>query len=195
MEEVKKEYLDETLIELRRLRQKENSDEIYVKGELVEFEINKLFDNKMEINLPKEFIDMPIDLAKIKYPTDNRPQVIKTDLLGRTNFAFNLFEQPALPSEINDIARSFLAVIKKANPATILYEKGNEILGESRISWFDFKGYAVDFQMYYLYYFTVIDGNLLHGLFNCKMDDMEEYKDVVFVAMRSIQDVGGKEDA
>jgi len=194
--EEEKEYLDETILELRRLKQKENSDEIYIKGELLEFESVKLFDDKMEIKLPKTFVTMPLRFAKIKYPSEDRPHIIKTDLLGSTNFAFNLFDQPVQMSGLSDVSTTFKDVIKKVNPANIFFGSGEEELEDGLVSWFDYKSYAVDTQVYYIYYVTVIDGNLLHGIFNCMMEDMKDYKDVAFYVMKSIKDLtGGNEHA
>ena len=61
-------------------------------------------------------------------------------------------------------------------------------MGDSKLSWFDFKGYAIDTQLYYIYYLTSIGGNLFHGIFNCMMEDMQEYKEPAFLSIRSIRD-------
>ncbi len=183
------EYMDEEIIKMRHNNRKISlEDGTYIKGEFVEFEEVKLFEDKMAIMLPKTFIDMPKKIAQIKYPSNQRPQVIKTDLLGATNFAFNLFEQPVEKEQLKEIATTFKQMIKKVNPANIFYEEKTEDLRENGVSWFDFKGYAIDTQMYYIYFVSVIDGNLLHGIFNCMMEDLKEYKEIAFLVMRSIKD-------
>ena len=90
-------FLDEKIMEMRRQeKQKElniREDGLIVKGEKIEFQDTTLFQEKMLILLPTSFVDMPQKIARLKYPSEQRPQIIKTDLLGSTNVAFNLFDK------------------------------------------------------------------------------------------------------
>ncbi len=183
------EFIDEEIIKMRNRNKKIClEDGVYIKGEFIEFEEVKLFDNKMAITLPKTFIDMPMKIAQIKYPSNQRPQIIKTDLLGATNFAFNLFEQPANKEQLPEISTTFKDLIKKVNPANIFYQEETKDLNNISISWFDFKGYAIDTQVYYIYFVSVIDNKLLHGIFNCMIEDLEEYKEIAFLVINTIRD-------
>lgn len=185
-------FMDEKIIELRNQNKKISlEDGVYIKGEFVEFEPTKLFDEQFQIMLPKTFVDMPMKIAQVKYPSNQRPQVIKTDLLGSTNFSFNLFEQPVKNDELRDIAKIFKNMIKKVHPANVFYDYKTEDLNDTKLSWFDFKGYAIDTQIYYIYYVTAINGKLLNGIFSCTREDMEEYKEIAFLVMRSIKDLAG----
>lgn len=186
------EFMDEKIIELRNQNKPIClEDGVYRKGEFLEFEPCKLFEEQMEIMLPKTFVDMPMKIAQIKYPSNQRPQIIKTDLLGTTNFCFNLFEQPVKSEELREAAKTFKNMIKKVHPANVFYDYKTEDLNDTKISWFDFKGYAIDTQIYYIYYVTAINGKLLHGIFSCMREDMEEYKDIAFLVMKSIKDRSG----
>lgn len=185
-------YLDEQIIELRR-KEKAHSEDVHgdgitINGELLHFQETPLFKGKMSIWLPESFVDMPSKIARIKYPSEQRPQIIKTDLLGSTNFAFNLFNQPIKPNQMQSAADSMRTILKKVNPANIFYENATEPLGETMLSWFEFKGHAMDTQIYYIMFLTSIDGNLMYGIFNCAIADMEEWKKPAFQAIRSIQD-------
>ena len=184
-------FMDEEILRLRNMNRKIGNleDGVYIKGELVEFEPCKLFNEKMQILLPKTFVDMPDKIARVKYISQDRPQIIKTDLLGSTNFAFNLFNQKVKKDELSKVADTFQAIIKKINPANVYYEKNTEDVGNLKLSWFDFKGYAIDSQIYYIYYVTSIGGNLLHGIFNCLIDDIQAYKEVAFLVIKSIRDL------
>lgn len=184
-------YMDEEIIKLRNKNKKiyDLQNGVHIKGEFIEFELCKLFEDRMQIFLPKTFVDMPEKIAKMKYPSQQRPQVIKTDLLGSTNFSFSLFNQKVKNEELHEVAKTFEVIIKKANPANVFYGRNTENFGNLRLSWFDFKGYAMDHQIYYIYYVTSIGGNLLHGIFNCIISDVEVYKEVAFLVIRSIQDL------
>ena len=184
--------LDEQIIELRR-KEKATSEDIHgdgitINGELLTFKETLLFKDKMSIWLPESFVDMPSKIARIKYPSEQRPQIIKTDLLGSTNFAFNLFSKPIKPAQMQSAADGMKAILKKVNPANIFYESATEPLDETMLSWFEFKGHGIDTQIYYIVFLTSIGGNLMHGIFNCAIADMEPWKNAAFQVIRSIQD-------
>ena len=126
-------FLDEKIIEARRKEaQKEldiRKDGLIVKGEKIEFRDTPLFQEKMSILLPASFVDMPQKIARLKYPSE-RPQIIKTDLLGSTNFAFNLFDKAIQPAQMKSAADGMKLILKKVNPANVFYEDGTELLGK-----------------------------------------------------------------
>lgn len=186
------EYLDEQIVKLRHQSKLEGQD-IYgtglsIKGEPVRFRETELFQGKMTIWLPDTFVDMPSRIARLKYPSEQRPQVIKTDLLGSTNFAFNLFDKIIRPDQMQSAAEGMKSIIKKVNPANIFYSGETEPIGDTQISWFEFKGHGIDTQIYYIVFLTSIGGKLLHGIFNCAIADMEEWKNPVLQVIHSIQD-------
>ena len=185
-------FLDEKIIEARRKEaQKElniREDGLIVNGEQIDFQEMLLFHEKMTILLPTSFVDMPQKIARIKYPSEQRPQIIKTDLLGSTNFAFNLFDKTIKPVQMQSAADGMKSILKKVNPANIFYESGTEPLGETMLSWFEFKGHGIDTQIYFIVFLTSIGGKLMHGIFNCAVADMEAWKEAAFQVIRSIQD-------
>ena len=94
-------FLDEKIMEMRRQeKQKElniREDGLIVKGEKIEFQDTTLFQEKMLILLPTSFVDMPQKIARLKHPSEQRPEIINTDLLGSTNVAFNLSDKAMSP--------------------------------------------------------------------------------------------------
>lgn len=190
-------YLDEEIIELKNKKKHEEYNDIYkgiyIDDKIMEFEEVKLFDEKMSIMLPKEFVDMPSNLARIKYPCEGRPQIIKTDLSGGINFTFSMFESQIKKEQIEGVSKGFKSIIKKMNPANMFFEEKTDDLGESKISWFDYKGFALDGKIYTLVYVTSINGRVLHGIFNCKYDLVKEWKPIVRQVIMSIKDLTIKE--
>ena len=185
------EYMDEEIIRLRNKNREINNLEygVYIKGEYIEFEPVKLFEDSMEVTLPKSFIDMPLEIKKIKYPSEQRPQIIKTDLSFTTNFTFSLFNQKVSKDDLVEILDTFKTIVKNINPAIIFYQEDCIDIGDIKLFWFDFKGYAVDSPIYYIYYVTTIGGNLLHGIFNCLISDVDTYKHIAFMVIKSIKDL------
>lgn len=185
-------FMDEEVVKLRQKARDSKSSlqtGYYIDGKLIEFEEALLFDEKMSVLLPKEFVDMPLKLAKLKYPSEQRPQIIKTNLMTTVNFGFNLFDKPIKPSQIESAAASMKTMIKKVNPAIIFYEFKCETIGTQSLSWFDFKGYGVDSQIYYIDYITSIGGKVQHGIFNCTFADRGKWKETALQVFRSIRDL------
>ena len=87
-------YEDEKIIKAMNAYKKGTYGSIqegfFIKEELVTFEKEWLFDKKMQIMLPTSFTDMPMEQAKLKYPMEQRPQVIKTNEETDINFTFSL---------------------------------------------------------------------------------------------------------
>lgn len=186
------EFFDENIVELRRKLKSAHNDiygDFYVDGEKIEFEEVLLFNNKLSIMLPKNFVDMPLKIAQIKYPSAQRPQIIKTNLLGSINFTFSLFDTKVPSEQMEATANEMKALLKRINPALIFYENGNESIGSASLSWFDYKGYGIDSQIYYINYLTSIDNKLLMGAFNCMIPDKEAWGEAAHQVICSIRDL------
>ncbi|MBS5794919.1 MAG: hypothetical protein ACLUCH_07760 [Lachnospirales bacterium] len=185
-------YLDETILEIKRQKDKEENinieEGVYIKNEYVEFEEIKLFDESMGILLPKSFIDLPDTMKKIKYPSEQRPQIIKTSLDTSVNFGFSLLPLPIRNEQTKDAIKQFKIVLKKVNPSYVFYDLKEEKIGKKTISWFDFKSYGVDFPMYNIMYIIPIRNKVMHGIFNCLYKDIDEWKDYAFQVIKTIKE-------
>lgn len=187
-----KNYLDETILEMKNLKNKEESnnikDGVYIKNEYMEFEEIELFEKSMNILFPKSFIDLPENMKKIKYPSEQRPQIIKTSLDTSVNFGFSLLPLPIKNEQTKEALKQFKTVLKRVNPAYVFYDFKEEKIGEKTISWFDFKSYGVDFPMYNIMYILPIRNKVMHGIFNCLYKDIDEWKEYAFQVIKSIKE-------
>ncbi len=187
------EYLDEQLLALKRQQKKEQYHSLetgfYIHDELVEFERVTIEPLLLSIMLPATFVTMPQSMVKVKYQSENRPQVIKTSLDTRVNFTFSLLSQPVRPEQIAPLAKQFKTVVQRVSPANVFYDLKEDRTGEEvPLCWFDYKGYAVDEQIYYMMYVTPWGSNkLLHGTFNCRFRDKDEWKEAARQAILSLK--------
>lgn len=185
--------IDEVIVQMRREIKKNEHNDIYkgayIDYEIVEFQETKLFDNKMSVWLPKSFIEMPKPMIKIKYPGEERPQIIITDLSSTINFTFSLLEVDIPMKNVPAMANLFKTIIEKTQPKVIFYEDSTEELGENRLSWFDFKSMATDSEIYNIMYITLVDGKVMHGIFNCLYEQMKDWKDIAKQVMMSVKDL------
>ena len=191
-------YLDREIMEFRRSAKKSRYNSLetgmYIKDRLVHFERVQVLDGKVSIMLPEGFAGMLPEIARAKYPSEQRPQEIRTSDDGTVNFTFSLFEVELSGRQIEDALGQFKAVIRKVNPAFIFYDFVVE--ADKALGWFDFKSYGLDEQIYNVMYITPVGGKLMHGIFNCLYRDILEWKEPVHQAMMSVMDLTqGKEQA
>ena len=160
----------------------------FIKEELMEFEKEWLFDHKMQIMLPASFTDMTMEMAKLKYPMEQRPQVIKTNEGTDINFTFSLINQPLVNSQVKQVRDSLKKIIKRVRPDMRFMEEGLEETEERTIGWYELTYNGLDEKLYNIMYFTPVDGKMMHGIFNCPIREAENWKPVVFQLMRTIQE-------
>lgn len=186
------EFPDERIIELRQ-KEKEKAyttleTGIYVNRELIEFASEKLFNEQMEILLPTSFINMPPAVAKVKYPSEYRPQIIKTSLDGTANFTFNLFDILIEGSDgLEEVAAHFQLVLKQVNPILKIHNY-NEVDCEGQsYRLFSYKSYGLDMQIYNLMCVTQIKDKVLQGSFSCPYEEHELWEEIarqIFLSIR-----------
>ncbi len=189
-------YLDKEIMEFRKSAKKSKYNSLetgmYIKDMLVHFEETQVLNDKVSIILPEGFVDMPSEIARIKYPSEQRPQVIRTSEDGTVNFTFSLYEVEFNEKQIEDALGQFKAVIRKVNPAFIFYDFVIE--KDKALGWFDFKSYGLDEQIYNVMYIIPVEGKLMHGIFNCLYRDILEWKEPVHQIMMSVTDLTQKKE-
>ena len=81
------------------------------------------------------------------------------------------------------------AVIQRMNPANTFYDmKEEQTASQIPVCWFDYKSFAIDEQVYYIMFaLPWKDKQLIHGTFNCKYSDMNEWKEAARQAILSIE--------
>lgn len=181
--------LDETILKLKFERKKQENSNIetgvYIKDIFTEFTPVEVL-KKFTVLLPSDFVTMPASIAKIKYPAQQRPQCIKTNLETSTNFAISLFDFKMNEKHLDKEAQSLKQVLKKTNPSMEFYEQGIEQLEDFNVAWFDYKSFAVDTQIYNIMFVGVAEGKMLHGVFNCMFKDIEHWKKPALQMIKSI---------
>jgi hypothetical protein len=132
---------------------------------------------------------MPAELAKLKYPAENRPAVIKTNDDTTVNFAFAYYNHEFSEDQVESAAKEFLSGMRRMSPGTRFFDirflKTEENV---KFGYFDFLTAALDTDIYQLFAFVPVRGKLLHGVFNAPAKLMRTWNPVVLQVMRSIED-------
>lgn len=175
------EYIDEKIIPLK-MEQKELipmslETGYYINGILEKFIRTELFEEKLTAILPASFVDMPMQIRELKYPSSARPQRIKTNLEGNVNFAFSILDNPGSLSG-KEAANNFRMVLSRTNPAMNFYEFVTEDTQEGmEVTCFDFTSFGMDDQIYHQMCLAADKGKIIQGVFCCPERSRYDWKD------------------
>ena len=121
------EYTDKEVAENRAQKEEGKYKDIYAGevrcgSEVLFFEPINLYDNRFSVMLPKSYVDMPKALAKMKYPMENRPAVIKTNNDTTVNFAFGYYNQDFSENQVESAAKGMKAGLVRMSPGARFFD-------------------------------------------------------------------------
>ncbi len=184
-------YMDEEIIKMRRAEKNDEFKDIktgvYIKDVFTEFEREEIFEKKLSILLPQSFVTMPEPMAKVKYPSEQRPQVIKTSLDTAVNIGFSLLNAPLKEEHLEDTLKYFKRAMKNMNPAMNFYEEKLIEVENMKLRYFTFKSYGMDSPMFNIMFIAPYKGAMLHGIFNCLFTEREQWEDYALQMLSSFE--------
>ena len=159
---------------VRRRAEKQHAtdDKIIIGGKPYDLERVQLFDGKISVLMPEIFSPMDEQVAVLKYPSDFRPKAIYAIDDGTAAITFSLTNTELTRNDMPAALAGCRSTTKKLHPAFTFYEY--EADGE--IGWFDYRSYAMDCDIYNVFFATSIDNTLLVGSFSCPYDERDAYK-------------------
>lgn len=184
-------YLDEKMMELQKIKLREEyctlETGFFVKDEIVKFNRVKFPEIKISVMLPTSFVTMPSDMARMKYTSEFRPNIIHTSLDTSVNFTFTLTAESLAPNQTKSVMNSMQIALQRLNPSILFFDRKQEQIGENTFYWFDYKSYAIDDQLYNIMFGVSICGHFLHCGFNCRFREKDEWKDAAVQVIKSIK--------
>jgi hypothetical protein len=161
---------------------------VKVGGLLLSFEKTGLFEGRLKVFLPAEFADMPEDTAKIKYPSSDRPKIIKTNAAGDVNFTFDTFDGSAGEHSIPEITDMMQKAMKRMNPSYLFFDIAEtETESGTEIGYMEFKSSALDDFLYNIMFFAPFGNRTLIGNFSCLYSAADEWKSIVMQILSEIE--------
>lgn len=185
-------FMDEEIIakrnEAREKRERNLSNEVIIDGVAYTFARRTLFDETMSVVLPDSFRNMNPEAAKLKYPSEQRPQIILCNTDGSISMAFNLTGMAVTKEEIPELAEKMRAAVKRTNPASV-FDKQEAFETESGLQagTFDYVSYALDADIYNLFFALNLGETLLIGTFNCLAESGKEWNPLIMQMIQSIR--------
>lgn len=201
------EFLDEKIIEM--MGKLENgagdSEESYKKesqekrsiysgvkilGKWIYFEQFLLADGVIRIMLPKDFEPMSQEIARKKYPSEHRPEIIMTNETGTINLMFQYMEGEVTDATVQIFRNQVFGMMKRVNPGIKEQEVGTINLSGKTVAYVEFSNPVMNGKLYNLMFYLAVNGQPLMGSFNCQTKEMKYWRTVAFEMVQSIEIVG-----
>ena len=167
-----KNYYDKQIIPLKVRSSEAESMSLdtgyYIEGRLETFSKGQYFDDLLSIHIPESFIDMPDEIKEIKYPTNFRPEIIKTNLAGDVNLSISLLKVGE-DMEIKTLVTDFRNLLAKAHNG-IKFLEYDEFDNEGCVKMycFDFIIPGIDERIYHKTGLGKIGRETVQVMFNCR---------------------------
>jgi len=192
------EHIDEKILDFINKAEKEIEVKSICDGPVkigdkyYEFEEREFFDGNLKVHIPNTFEEMAQNLKELKYPSSQRPQIIKTDETGSININFTPIDSELDEESVEELKDGMKAIIKKLNPSNVFYTDGVEEVDGKNIGYFEFKSSAIDDFIYNIMFFFEFKGETMMGAFSCLYSDYKDWRDIAFQIIRTVTVV--KED-
>ncbi len=152
-----------------------------------EFEETDFFDEKLRMYIPNNFEDMSEGARKLKYPSENRPEIIKCNKDGSIAITLKLIDSPLDDEHVEQLRDTMKLINKRLNPANLYFDEGILEVDEKKIGYFDFKSSAIDDFLYNFIFLLELQEKTVMGTFSCGYCEREMWKDVVLEMVNTIE--------
>ena len=161
----------------------------YIEGRLETFSKEQYFDKLLSIYIPESFIDMPDEIKEIKYPTNFRPEIIKTNLAGDVNLSISLIKVSE-DTEVKTLVTDFKNLLSKAHTGIKFLEYDElEKEGSVKMYCFDFIIPGIDERIYHKTGLGKIGRETVQIMFNCREPLSWAWKKAVNDILQNIKPV------
>jgi hypothetical protein len=144
-----------------------------------------LFNGEVTVYLPEQFKDLSEMAAQEKYPSINRPQVIKANSENTANFTFSLLEENSFDFPMT--AEFIWEEIDRIFPRNVLYDTGIVKSEDLETLWLEYKSFSVEKEVYNILFIVKSKGkNFIVGTFNCPFISYDIWKPCVLEIINNI---------
>lgn len=160
---------------------------IKILGKSIYFKRRPLADNKITMMVPDNFSPMNPESARVKYPSEQRPETILTDDTGTVNLMFQFMEGEESDATIENLRNQVFGMMKRVNPGIKEQEIGTADIFGKKVAFVEFSNPVLDGKLYNLMFYLSVGGRPLMGSFNCRTKEMRYWKKPAFEMMESIE--------
>jgi len=136
--------------------------------------------------MPENFDTIDDTLSRMKYPHDNRADIILSNQDTTVSMAFD--SMVVEPKELNSRLKEYKWQIKKPNPNNVFFSESILSLPSGlSVACFDYLGTAIDDDIYYFNFFTDLPDGELFGSFSCPARLQKEWEPLVRQMIQTIK--------
>lgn len=159
----------------------------YILGSLEKFVIEEIFNQSISVYIPSSFIDMPDEIKAIKYPTNFRPEIIKTNLVGDINLSFSFFEDNE-DVDIETLVKDFKNLLSKTHKGVKFLDSMKlKKEGYIEVHCFDFILPGIDEKIYHMIGMGKAGRKIIQTIFNCSESSANAWKKAVTDIFQTIE--------
>jgi len=156
----------------------ESTSQFVIDGQTVQLETVSELSDKVSLLIPKTFGIMSEEVAKIKYPSGNRPSVIYTDDSGSVNIALNYTQTQVSSTELEAVLDSMKESLESFYPTAQWLRSEVRTINDKDVGVLELITPVAETDIYNLMWFTDVDGQLLIATFNCTKEQIDDWKPV-----------------
>lgn len=160
---------------------------IKIAGKWVYFGRRLLAGDTVSMMVPEDFCQMDQDMARVKYPSEQRPETILTDGTGTVNLMFQYMDGETDNESIESFRNQIFGMMKRVNPGIKERETGVIDVKGKQIAYVEFSNTAMDGKLYNLMFYLEVKGQPLMGSFNCRTKEMKYWRAAAFEMVNSIE--------
>lgn len=154
----------------------------------INMEYQEVMGHDFFMKLPDQFQFMPEPIVQIKYPSENRPQVILTNDDYTVDFKFSYIEEEIDPDLLKDLMRQTKLNLGKIYTSIQYFEEEITTWEGIHLGWFEFTSAADGDTLYNIVFFTWVKGKLLNGAFHCRYEEAVTWRSNVLDSIRTIKE-------
>lgn len=198
------EYFDEQIIDMRNQSQRrmecaESGDRdvaggersidtgIRILGKWICFERRFLAEDTVSMMLPTNFVPMDPEIAKRKYPSEQRPETILTDDTGTVNLLMQYMDGEESDETIERFRNQIFGMMKRVNPGIREQEIGSMDAAGKKVAYVEFSNPTLDGKLYNLMFYLTVNGRPLMGSFNCQTKEMKYWRKAAIEMVQSVE--------
>lgn len=194
------EYSDAMILALRAKYQEKQSQSLSTDKEVAigtkQVPLNRavLFEGRCSILLPELLDDMDYLDSTIKYRSQNRPCIIKTDGDADATMTFNMLPMASTKGTDNVLIQlqKLRCDMQKVWKQNVFYDMGHITADGFLVAWMDFKAFCLDGNLYSLIFLFPLGEQMVLGNFHCSFPQYDKWKPAVLKLLKTIKTEGGK---
>lgn len=190
---VKAEDIDKTILALRAKYREELETHKPIERE-IDIGINKvplhrelLFGGKCSIMLPETMVDMDRLESMVRYRSQNRPQIIKTDYGMDVTVTFSQFPGDRMEEDISGQMEKVCHDMKRVWKQNVFYDRGDIAADGFPVAWMDSRAFCLDGSLYSLLFMFQVEDQVILGNFHCNFSKYDIWKPAVLKLLSTIK--------